>query len=49
MEEIKDLNVAVSLLVKFEDGKDAYDWEVGKHGIIINWDGYNATFLPEVA
>jgi AMMECR1 domain-containing protein len=27
-----------------------YDWEVGKHGIIIDIeDVYNATFLPEVA
>jgi uncharacterized protein (TIGR00296 family) len=31
----RDLSVYVSLLVDFEEGKDALDWEVGKHGIII--------------
>jgi AMMECR1 domain-containing protein len=51
--ELPKLNVAVSLLINFEEGKDALDWEVGKHGIIIDFevDGrdYNGTFLPEVA
>lgn len=46
----RDLSVYVSLLVDFEEGKDALDWEVGKHGIIIkaNYKGeyYSATFLP---
>jgi len=42
------------LLVSFEDGKDAYDWEINKHGIIIDFKDsknyeYNATYLPEVA
>lgn len=50
MEEVKTLNVTVSLLVKFEEGKKAMDWEVGRHGIIIksNFKGrkYEATFLP---
>lgn len=49
----KNLTVNVSLLVNFEEGKDAYDWEVGKHGIIIkstfNNGYYSGTFLPEVA
>jgi AMMECR1 domain-containing protein len=48
-----DLSVYVSLLTNFEEGKDAYDWEVGKHGISIkaNHKGnyYSATYLPEVA
>lgn len=36
MNEVSEkLSVNVSLLVNFEDGKDIYDWEVGKHGIII--------------
>jgi len=48
-EEFKNLNVAVSLLVNFEDGKDVYDWEVGTHGIEIFYKNYSATFLPEVA
>lgn len=53
LSEIPDLNVSVSLLVNFESGKDAMDWEVGKHGIEIFFkigeDEYSATFLPEVA
>lgn len=51
--EIPSLNVCVSLLINFEDAKNASDWEVGKHGIDIDFevDGeeYSATFLPEVA
>lgn len=53
MKEVSGLNVAVSLLVNFQDRKDAYDWEIGKNGIIIEFssdnDDYRATFLPEVA
>jgi AMMECR1 domain-containing protein len=29
------LTVEVSLLTNFEKGKKAYDWQVGKHGIVI--------------
>ena len=50
-DEIKDLNVGISLLVNFEDANDCYDWEVGKHGIQIYFEKngkYSATFLPEV-
>ena len=50
--EIPSLNVGVSLLINFEDAKDCYDWEVGKHGIQIGFEDngrhYSATFLPEV-
>ena len=49
--EIPNLNVGVSLLINFEDAKDCYDWEVGKHGIQIFFEEngrYSATFLPEV-
>ena len=46
--ELKNLNCGISLLVDFEDGKDCYDWERGKHGIRIKFDNYGATFLPEV-
>ena len=49
LKEVPELNVSVSLLVEFENGKDAYDWEVGKHGIEIFFEDYSATFLPEVA
>ena len=52
--EIKNLNCEVSLLVEFEKAKNAMDWEVGKHGIDIEFEdkngiNYSATFLPEVA
>jgi uncharacterized protein (TIGR00296 family) len=52
--EIPHLHCGVSLLVNFEDGKDAFDWEVGKHGITIDFESvfemnHHATFLPEVA
>ena len=50
--EIPNLNVGVSLLINFEDAKDCYDWEVGKHGIQIFFEEsgghFSATFLPEV-
>ena len=50
MKEVNKLNVGVSLLVNFQSGKKALDWEVGKHGIVIdaNFKGkhYSATFLP---
>jgi AMME syndrome candidate gene 1 protein len=53
LEEVKILNVGVSLLVNFQEGKKALEWEVGKHGIVIDatYKGrhYSATFLPEVA
>lgn len=48
--EIKNLNVGISLLTNFEKAKNCYDWEIGKHGIQINFlKYYHATFLPEVA
>ena len=53
-EEMKHLHCGVSLLVNYEEGKAWNDFEIGKHGIIIefgftNGDHYNATYLPEVA
>ena len=50
-EEIEDLNCGISILIDFEDAKDCYDWEVGKHGIQIYFEEngqQSATFLPEV-
>ena len=45
--------MGVSLLVNFEKNKKWNEWEVGKHGIVIefdyNGDSFNGTFLPEVA
>jgi len=43
-----ELKVDVSLLVGFEFCAPL-DWEVGVHGITINYDGYSAVFLPCVA
>ena len=50
-EEIENLNCGISLLINFEDAKNCYDWEVGKHGIQIFFEEngqHSATFLPEV-
>eukprot|EP01114_Cavostelium_apophysatum_P021158 TRINITY_DN729_c0_g1_i1.p1 TRINITY_DN729_c0_g1~~TRINITY_DN729_c0_g1_i1.p1 ORF type:complete len:209 (+),score=47.25 TRINITY_DN729_c0_g1_i1:63-689(+) len=54
MNEIAHLECSVSLLYAFEECQDAQDWEVGVHGIIIDFKGSdgvlrNATYLPEVA
>ncbi|KAF9958882.1 AMME chromosomal region protein 1-like [Mortierella alpina] len=45
---------SVSLLVDFEDGANYLDWEVGVHGVWIEFKDNNgrkktATYLPEVA
>ena len=41
-------------MVNFEQAKNPYDWEVGKHGIDIKFKDeegifHSATYLPEVA
>ena len=49
--EIPSLNCGISLLINFENAKNCYDWEVGKHGIQIFFEDHgqhSATFLPEV-
>uniref|UniRef100_A0AC35TYA2 AMMECR1 domain-containing protein n=1 Tax=Rhabditophanes sp. KR3021 TaxID=114890 RepID=A0AC35TYA2_9BILA len=54
VKELPALNCGVSLLVKFEQAKDCFDWEVGKHGIRIEFtkrgdrNQYDGVFLPEV-
>lgn len=53
-DELPQLKVKVSILCHFEDGKDFMDWEVGTHGIRIEFHNEKgnkktATFLPEVA
>ncbi|XP_065226576.1 AMMECR1-like protein [Planococcus citri] len=53
-DELSKLHVSVSILRHFEDGADYRDWEVGVHGIRIefhNEKGHKrtATYLPEVA
>ncbi|XP_062029937.1 uncharacterized protein At2g38710 [Rosa rugosa] len=53
--ELPYLECTVSILTEYETADDYLDWEVGKHGIIIEFTdpGYgtrrNATYLPEVA
>ncbi|KAM4693738.1 AMMECR1-like protein isoform 2-T2 [Discoglossus pictus] len=53
-EELPKLSCSVSLLTNFEDVGDFLDWEVGVHGIrieFVNEKGVKrtATYLPEVA
>ncbi|KAG4102049.1 DUF51 family protein [Neocallimastix lanati (nom. inval.)] len=52
--ELPKLTCAVSLLYDFEEVDDIYDWEVGVHGIWIEFEDIDgeeltATYLPEVA
>ena len=52
LKEVKNLHCGISLLVNFEDVNDIYDWEIGKHGIEIEFGdnkSYRGTFLPHVA
>lgn len=59
LHELRELRVGVSLLVKYEECKNCFDWKVGVHGIIIKFEvrerdnsfdeHYSATYLPEVA
>ena len=51
--ELSNLQVSVSILCQFEDGADWTDWDLGTHGIRIEWfsergNRKTATFLPEV-
>lgn len=53
-EELPKLNCSVSLLTNFEPAKSWKDWEIGTHGIRIefyNEKGHkrSATYLPEIA
>lgn len=52
--ELSHLTCGVSLLTNFEDAEDYLDWEIGVHGIWIEFvDEHNrrrtATYLPEIA
>mmetsp|Transcript_53085 Transcript_53085/g.72701 ORF Transcript_53085/g.72701 Transcript_53085/m.72701 type:complete len:162 (+) Transcript_53085:56-541(+) len=54
MDELPTLRAEVSLLTNFEEIQDPLDWEVGKHGIEIDFKDaagrdYGGTFLPNVA
>lgn len=53
-DEFTKLHVSVSILRHFEDAADYMDWEVGVHGIRIEFlndrgSKRTATYLPEVA
>lgn len=53
-DEMPRLQVSVSILTNFEEAANYLDWEIGKHGIRIEFErekGFkgSATFLPEVA
>lgn len=51
--ELPTLQVAVTLLTDFEEVDDAFDWEVGVHGIRLSFTDrgrrYGSTYLPDVA
>ena len=51
--ELPSLSVAVSILHNFEKNRKWDEWQVGKHGIEIEFEVsdrmYRGTFLPEVA
>lgn len=54
LDEVPALTCKLSILHQFEDCAHAHDWQVGVHGVLINFaDGngkrYSATYLPEVA
>jgi len=51
--ELRALQCGVSFLVDFEEAADMYDWQLGVHGIDIEFEDdakqrYYGTFLPEV-
>jgi AMME syndrome candidate gene 1 protein len=47
--ELPTLRCCFSLLHTFEPCSTWNDWEIGKHGLIAEYDGYSATYLPSVA
>jgi uncharacterized protein (TIGR00296 family) len=51
--DLPRLQAAVTLLTDFEDADDAYDWDIGTHGIRLSFSDagrrYGATYLPDVA
>jgi uncharacterized protein (TIGR00296 family) len=54
LHEVPQLKCNISLLVNFEIAKDVWDWEIGKHGIRIEFrdpktnKSMDATYLPDV-
>jgi hypothetical protein len=48
-DEVKDIDIEISVLMPEKAVKDPLDWEFGKHGIIVRRGYRGATFLPQVA
>ncbi len=48
-DEVKDIDIEISVLMPDKPIKDPLDWELGKHGIILERGFQKATFLPQVA
>ena len=51
--EIKELHCTVSLIFDFQEADHCFDWEIGVHGLRIDFkdkknQDRSATFLPEV-
>jgi len=54
LDEVSSLTCKLSILHQFEPCAHAYDWQVGLHGVLINFTDaqhkqFTATYLPEVA
>jgi AMME syndrome candidate gene 1 protein len=51
--ELSSLECSITLLTHFETISDPMDWEIGKHGLRINFTHngrrYGSTYLPDVA
>jgi uncharacterized protein (TIGR00296 family) len=51
--ELSALECSVTLLTDFESISDPMDWQIGKHGLRINFTHsgrrYGSTYLPDVA
>ena len=48
-DEVKEIDIEISVLMPEKPIKDPLDWQLGKHGIIVRRDWQQATFLPQVA
>merc|ERR1719373_1253220 len=53
LEELPSLTCRLSILYQFEPCLHIYDWQVGLHGVLINFldthgRRYSATYLPEI-
>jgi AmmeMemoRadiSam system protein B/AmmeMemoRadiSam system protein A len=48
-DELKDIEVEISILSPLKPLKDVRDIQIGKHGLVIRKDGRSGIFLPQVA